>query len=189
MSAITKKVAVYLGSSTDLPPALLYPEYDWVFITSDGSGYWPATDPLETRGGFMQDLASQLPMGGRVSNNENTIRCQRADGSLIATVYYASKFPNLCTASRQSIADANVIWMSGWALDENQRLALRSICPRLDTCFVDGSTFQSRLLDLTCVEVPEYFRNARRSLQLFYGGDFDFVARAVCAGWTCSVRN
>ena len=40
MTAVKKPIAIYIGSSTDLPPALFYPEYDWVFITSDGTGYW-----------------------------------------------------------------------------------------------------------------------------------------------------
>ena len=35
--------AVYLGSSIDLLPALFYPEFDWVYITSDGTGYWDDT--------------------------------------------------------------------------------------------------------------------------------------------------
>jgi hypothetical protein len=63
-ATLTRTVAVYIGSSDDLPPAIFYPEYDWVFITSEGTGYWGShliAHRLETMEGFVTALNKQLP--------------------------------------------------------------------------------------------------------------------------------
>ena len=184
-----KPTAVYLGSSTDLIPALFYLEYNWVYITSDGTGYWDDTPSfgLETIDSFVHELALQVPHGARVSREGNVITCNRFDGSRIVQIFYATKFPALSEACIAAIANARVCYLSGWGPNASQRDTLRKMCPRLETCVVDGSTFQSRLTDLRIVEIPEYV-----------AGDFvievcrgyskntypDFAKRAQDVGWS-----
>jgi len=186
MTAVKKPIAIYIGSSTDLPPALFYPEYDWVFITSDGTGYWRDHLPaLETIEGFMQELAQQVHC---VSHEGNVITCKRDDGSQVVTIYYATKFPDLDDACRAAVVDARLCWFSGWAPTASQRAAIRILCPRLETCVVNGCTFQSRFADLRLVEVPEYDRNGEFMIEVkprYAEDDYsDFVARAMRVGWS-----
>ena len=185
MTAVKKPIAIYIGSSTDLPPALFYPEYDWVFITSDGTGYWRDHLPaLETIEGFMQELAQQVHC---VSHEGNVITCNRFDGSRIVKIFYATKFPELSEACIAAIADARVCWLSGWGPNASQRDTLRKLCPRLETCVVDGSTFQARISGLRLVEVPEYVAGDFGGIEVCRGYSKNtypgFAKRAQDVGW------
>ena len=177
-----RPVAVYIGSSADLTPALFYPEYDWVFITSDGTGYWSCHYRLETMEGFVTALNEQLPAGARVTCDGKIITCHRIDTSRIATIFYATKFPEISERCRAAIFDARVLWMNGHVPDVS---ALRSLCPRLTDCFVNGGTWESSLRDLRLVETPNYDVYVPGIVYLFAPSAqyHDFRARAKRSGW------
>ena len=185
----TITTAVYIGSSTDLLPAFIYPEFDWVYITSDGTGYWSETpsSALETIDGFVHELDQRVPHGTRVSYQGNVITCNRFDGSRIVKIFYATKFPELSEACIAAIADARVCWLSGWGPNASQRDTLRKLCPRLETCVVDGSTFQARISGLRLVEVPEYVAGDFGGIEVCRGYSKNtypvFAKRAQDVGW------
>jgi hypothetical protein len=121
------------------------------------------------------------------------ITCHRIDTSRIATIFYATKFPEISERCRTSIVDARVLWMSGHAPDIT---ALRSLCPRLTECFVNGGTYQtwkSSLRDLRLVETPEYHVFEPGTVELFHPSARtifqDFNARAKRSGWEVNYKD
>ena len=137
---------------------------------------------LETMEGFVTALNEQLPAGARVTCDGKIITCHRIDTSRIATIFYATKFPEISERCRTAIVDARVLWMNGHVPDVS---ALRSLCPRLTDCFVNGGTWESSLRDLRLVETPNYDVYVPGIVYLFAPSAqyHDFRARAKRSGW------
>jgi len=153
------KHALYIGSSVDMVPALLYPEFEWTFVTSEGTGYWGASCPLETQQletlqGFKDSISQQLPAGAVVTSVGNVVTCLFADTCV--TIYYATKFPSVSEECRERIANAVILWHIGFTIPPDMEASIREMCPHLVTTYVNGGTFQNRLRGLSCEEIPEY---------------------------------
>jgi len=146
-----REVAVYVGSGPDVVPYVFFPQFDWVCVTAEGTGYWPRGCVGYEFGdsGIFAGYMTGIMQCGTVVASTHDWTSGRGNA---LWMFKGQRFPRYLSAEcRRMMQYAEVIFMKGYQPDVS---FLPALCPRLRKCIRTELVEDPRGLET--VDVPCY---------------------------------